>query len=727
MNGRVEAGRPQRARERSADRHELLTARLLTAGNGAVAAIAALGLATVVVQPNVLALPLPFHGAVLCLYGGAIVVALVALVCSRRAIRLLNGAVAIGYLLLVASAWPVVALTRSEASGQLAWVLTVNAIAVLAAVIAWGQTAGWIVLGALAVFVPLLRFALADTTANAITNDLQALGTAMLLCALAGAALGRARRADAAAAAVREADVRDAESAARRDVEARAQALVHDEVLATLAFAARATTEMLPVLAAQAHRARAALAALATPHTGTVTVSAFRSELQDLARTHGAEFVEEDADEQSAEVPADVAAAMTGAAEQALINAQVHAPESESSLTLTHDGDGFRVAVSDDGPGFDKHDVTPGRLGIAVSILARLRSVGGLAEVHTELGRGVVVDTSWQPKAPTAAIHPPSVGLLPDRDMRLAGGLFAAGHLVLAAYSFVWLRNPLPGLLAGLALAAAFVVVSWRADRARAGVVVCAAVLAIAAVGTMFAGVAVPDTAGTPTFAGMWPLVGASLVLGMLCLRSRPRTALVLLVPVVALAVMAVVPGPYTEIRAAVMRAVVVVVAATALAVSIRRLDRHVERDRAVTLAASTEHAWLAEGTTLAREKTAGWDATIGPLLDRIGEGTPLTDAEIAECLVHEGALRDGYRAGRLDVPAVAAAAARARSRGVDVVLIDDVADRDIDDDVLERLRAWLVGELDRADGSFIARILPEGRSALATASSDTASTRFGG
>ena len=94
MNGRAEAGRRHPVRERSADRHELLTARLLTAGNGAVSAVAALGFATVVVQPDALALPLPFPGAILSLYAAAIVVALVALACSRRANRLLNGTVA---------------------------------------------------------------------------------------------------------------------------------------------------------------------------------------------------------------------------------------------------------------------------------------------------------------------------------------------------------------------------------------------------------------------------------------------------------------------------------------------------------------------------------------------------------------------------------------------------------------------------------------------------------
>ncbi|CAH0152485.1 sensor histidine kinase [Microbacterium sp. Bi121] len=720
---------PDSADSAPTDRHELLAARLLTAVNGALAAAAALGVLTVVVQQNPASYPPFFQAIIAAVYALVVVVALLAQVSSRRTIAVLNGVVCSAYLALVALAWPVLALSGAAPSGQLLWLLTVISIPVLAGVIAWGQAGGWIVLGALGAFIPLLRFAMADFSANATANNVQAFATAVLLGALAGGTLARAQRADATAAIARDAAAREAELAARRTVDARAQALVHDEVLATLGFAARATPEMLPVLAFQARRAREALNALASPPTEAVGAAAFRGGLQELARVHGAHFTDASTLDGRAttDVPADVAAAMTGAARQALINTRAHAPDSESNVTLTRIGDGIRVEVSDDGPGFDRDAVAPGRLGIAVSILARLRAVGGRADVRSSPGTGVVVDARWRPAPSTRPVEAAPMGLLGARDMRLAGALLAAGPILLAVYSFTWLRQPIPAVAAGVALAAAFMILSWRAGRAGNAIVVITSALAVAAVCTMFAGVAVPDTATAPTFAGMWPFVGASLVLGMLCFRGRPVAALALLVPITVLMVLSTVPGPYPEARAGAARAVVIVAAAAALAVSVYVLGRHLDRDRASALRASSDRAWLAEVTARAREKVARLDETVGPLLNRIAEGTPLTDAEIRQCLVHEGRLRDGYRAGRLDCPKVADAAARARARGVDVVLIDDVIDREIDGERLERLRSWLVVELDRAVGSFIARILPAGRDALATASSDASSTRFGG
>lgn len=722
--------RAETIEESLAGRHELLAARVLTAGNGALAAVAALGVATVVVQSDPADHPPAFQAAILATIGILIAVGLLAQWSGRRLIAVMNGVAACAYLAVLLLAWPVLALSGGSPSGQLSWLLTVTSLPVLAAVIAWGPAGGWIVLGALGVFIPLLRIAMDDRSANAITNNVQSFATAVLLCALASATLARAQRADTAAAVARDAAAHEAESAARRAVDARAQALVHDEVLATLAFAARATAEMRPALAAQAHRAREALNALTAPSTEAVAVAALRARLQELARDHGAQFsetLEPEGADSAAEVPGDVAEAMTGAVQQALVNVRAHAAGNQATVIFGRIGDGIRVEVHDDGPGFDQEAVAPGRLGIAVSIVARLRAVGGRAEVRSAPGDGVVVDASWSPSIPSRPVTVRAIGLLRDRDMRLTGALLAAGPLVLALYSLFWLRQPLPAVAAGLALAAAFVIVSWRADRAGTATVAIAGSLALAAVGTMLGGVIVPDTADAPTYAGMWPYVTASVVLGMLCLRARPATALMLLIPATALLALAVVPGPFDEVRAAVMRAIVVVVAAAGLAISLRVLDRHAERDRAAALRASSERAWLTEVTTRAAEKVARWDEAFGSLLARIGEGTALTDEEIRRCLVHEGELRDGYRAGRLGAAAVVAAAARARARGVDVVLIDDVADREIDDEQLERLRAWLVEQLDEAVGSFIARILPVGRDALATASSEAASTRFGG
>ncbi|WP_144793343.1 ATP-binding protein [Microbacterium paludicola] len=712
------------------DDHELLAARLLTGGNGVLAASAALGVVTVVVQPRAAAHPEVFQYALLGVYGLFVVAALLAPWSGRRVVAVLNGIVAVGYLALVALAWPAFAITGTPPAGQLLWLLTVIALPVLAAVIAWGQAGGWIMLGALAVTVPLLRLAMDDTSANAIANDVQACATAFLLCALAGTTLARAQRADLAARAARDAGVREAEVAARREVESRAQALVHDEVMATLGFAARATPQMLPVLASQARHAREALRSLSAEPSAPMSVDMLRDTLRTLAHSHGAQFDDRTVASglPTPDVPAEVAGAVIGAAQQALVNTQRHAPGSTSAVVLRSDRDAVVVEVTDDGPGFDADAVPPGRLGIAVSIVARMQAVGGRALVHTGTGRGVTVELRWG-AAPVPRTHGRAdAALLQDREMRLSGALLAGGPVLLALFSLVWMDQPAPALTAGAALAAAFILVGHRAGRARAGAVIATAVLCLIAVGAMlFTGGVVPSSAPGPTYAGMWPLVGAAVVLGMLCLRGRPGAAAVILVPVIVIGILSVAPGPFDEVRAAVVRSILIVVAAATLAVSIRVLDRRVARDRALALRASSERAWLAEVTARARDKVLRWDETVGPVLARIAAGHELTDDEKRHCAALEGALRDGYRAGRLDAPAVAAAAARARRRGVDVVLIDDVPDRAIGAADLDGLHRWLVGELDSADGAFIARILPAGRPVIATAASAVGSTDFGG
>lgn len=108
----------------------------------------------------------------------------------------------------------------------------------------------------------------------------------------------------------------------------------------------------------------------------------------------------------------------------------------------------------------------------------------------------------------------------------------------------------------------------------------------------------------------------------------------------------------------------------------------------------------------------------VRPLLERIASGEPLTDREVAMCLLVEAGLRDRIRAPGLDVPELAEAAWQARARGVRVLLLDDrKAAPVLDSTVLHDVRQAAVGVLTgaRAGAQVTVRLLPERRDRYAT------------
>ncbi|MFC8045009.1 hypothetical protein [Nocardia sp. NPDC057353] len=109
-------------------------------------------------------------------------------------------------------------------------------------------------------------------------------------------------------------------------------------------------------------------------------------------------------------------------------------------------------------------------------------------------------------------------------------------------------------------------------------------------------------------------------------------------------------------------------------------------------------------------------DRLTRPLLSRIASGAPLTKPERVECELLEAYLRDSLRAPGLSDEHTSARVRAARSRGVEVVLIDDRGMADSAPEVRDRVRAAVVAALDdTADGSVRIRILPPGRPTLAS------------
>ncbi|WP_062287441.1 hypothetical protein [Demequina phytophila] len=105
----------------------------------------------------------------------------------------------------------------------------------------------------------------------------------------------------------------------------------------------------------------------------------------------------------------------------------------------------------------------------------------------------------------------------------------------------------------------------------------------------------------------------------------------------------------------------------------------------------------------------------VGPVLTVIASGQPLTDEMREEIIRVEAQLRDSVRGHGLSLPPIVAAATRARSRGVNVTLLDDLG-VPLSSAETEAVVGAVAGALDGAsDGTVTVRLLPAGREELLT------------
>lgn len=714
----------------------LLVTRLFTVGIGAIALIYQLGTLTIVIRHG-LALPGWYQALTLTVLAGAVVMGIAALRVPLAVVRRLNGAWTVLYLASAATLVPAL-LTRGDlhTGGRLPWALTASALPVVSATLVWGARGGWAVLGVVTVYVRLLRAVVGDTSRLTVVNDVQGFLTSMMLCVLIAAVLDSARQMDAAGEAARSATDRRAAELARHSARMRTHALVHDEVLATLSFASHATAALLAPLAEQAGRARGLLADLARTEEYAVTLAELAARLRALTGELDATAVFR-AEVGSAVVPAESAEALVAAAHQALTNSVAHAgPGVRREVVLTVEGRRVSVVVRDDGRGFDLGRIPARRLGVTTSILGRMRTLpGGTATVDSAPGRGTVVMLGWAP--PTGRADPPPaapVRVVWDQaaaDHRLVTVLFALSQFGLAAYLAVSHPAPWTPMFAATGIVVALSLLGWTdGGRPRLAVAALACVTVMATTALVLVPAHPGDVPGVLHYADAWYVVSCGYVLALLAMRGRPRAALAGLGGVLLVLVIAVAMRDYgtTELGAIIGRTVAIVGISVGLTRGTVRLRNHSARLRATELAARADAAWATTMHAELSRRSTELGERVGPLLRRIEEGTTLTAAEAAECRALEGALRDEFRGGRLARGPLVDAAAQARRRGVDVVLVDDVPEHVIAEPTLDAVVAWMGERLHAtAAGSFVGGLLPAGDERVAIAIAGEESTCFGG
>lgn len=339
-------------------------------------------------------------GAPLLVFGGFVGLAAVTFVVGLPQIKRAQGWFAIVYLVAVLTWLPSLVSTPLPA-GLNPWVLEIVTLGAVPAAVAWRPAVAWLYLLTNAALNIPIRYYTAGATdwTPPLQYALLTLTLGGIFTALAIAAMHNARAVDAAATTLREAAARSAAAAARTQEQNRLDALVHDEVMSTLFYASQGDPVLEASVRTQAQHALAQLERLRSGRDDSLTpvpAGAFAARLRSVVLAASAAIEFEVIGGREAPIPASVAAAFAEATSEATRNSMLHAPDAARAVDVQFRDSQVRVQVRDTGPGFEVREVDPHRLGIQVSIRARMATLpGGLAVVESSPARGTTITLDW--------------------------------------------------------------------------------------------------------------------------------------------------------------------------------------------------------------------------------------------------------------------------------------------------------------------------------------------
>lgn len=338
--------------------------------------------------------------AALAVFGTGLGFGLSALLGDLKYLRFASIATAVTYLAaLVTALWTVQDAALLDPQGV--WLTTFPGVASLAAA-AWRPVLAFAHMIVACSGAQLLNQAARVPTLNGPL--VPEIAFSIMFCTLfvgaAVMALRTGRILDATLEGTHTAAAAAAASRARTVERARFDALIHDGVMSTLLIASRqGSTAQLSSQAGHTLRQLDALGAADEPdarfaaqdlltHLRTAATAVDEDATVELHRGTGAD---------SFTIPADAARAIGAALAEALRNCLRHAgPDAQRTVTATVDGHHLAVEVADTGPGFDPAEVPAHRLGVAVSILGRMRGLpGGSAHIESAPGAGTRVHLEW--------------------------------------------------------------------------------------------------------------------------------------------------------------------------------------------------------------------------------------------------------------------------------------------------------------------------------------------
>ncbi|PVW04787.1 hypothetical protein DEA06_08410 [Microbacterium sp. Gd 4-13] len=667
------------------------------------------------------ALPTWYVTLVVAVIAVIVVTGTVAAWSSARVLRLGAAVATTGYVLILVGFAPAALATPSL--GRVPWMLSTVGLGSGIALLAGGVVLAGAVLALGAGLGVTYRLAFGGFDLDGVVNDLESVMTATMACALIAHLLAVTGSIDRARAAEREARARAAAEGGRLAARTRAAALVHDEVLATLTIAAAkgAAASLIPraALSRQAAQARALVEDL--DRQGASPVGTLRAEL--VTVTSGARAELEVLIADAVEPPPAAEEALLAATRQALVNSIRHAGEDVARrVTLRTAASGITIEIVDDGCGFDPATVPADRLGIATSILRRMADVpGGTAAVRSSPGEGTAVTVQWAP--------PPVTPVAPTPGTRsVRGAITATAVVFVVTQGLAAVAAALAGPAWWVAPALLVTLLAFGEGLRRAGrpqpPVWSAAYIA----GGLVAVVAMGALVSPYGFGRLWFVTAAGFVLAALALTGRPLIAVTAQVAVVV-AVVAIVLVRHDDLVVlgwVITRALLVVGVSAGLWFVIARLMHRRRLLDAQTMSEAGARAWDAAARAELAQHATTLRAQVAPVLTRLAGDDPLDERDRSACASLEGQLRDEYRAGVLARDPLDAAVRAARARGVDVVLLDD-GDGSASDGLVDEVARWMAPLVDSARERVLGRLLPPGRSAIATIVTDDETTLFRG
>lgn len=444
-------------------------------------------------------------------------------------------------------------------------------------------------------------------------------------------------------------------------------------------------------------------------------------------------------------LPQETAQALVDAAAEALRNSLTHAAGSDRgpiarTAALRSDADGITITVSDDGRGFNPEHTGTSRYGVSGSIIARMRDAQGQARIDSSPGAGTTVTLSWNPRTTTAesptgpcartdpgagraqaavptarapAVAPP-LSLTSSMEARTPRiivvcivVLYALVTLLeMRAGSYRRLAPVIAGLLA-IGLAALALIKRWPAHRIPARE---AALVVAAAGGANVLVLFQIDFAGWPGYAAWCLGAGAAVCCGLIA-RERPRQAwagLILIIVVIGVWTLDTGRNPIIILTLGAGQLLPLVIWHLTARLSVDITARTAASEAAGAEIAAQRRAHR-ESEALMRQAMVSVRRRVEPLLTAIADGAPITAGMRARARMLEAELRDERRAPFFTGTRVIESARAARTRGIDVILLDDRGTGNgLTDDAREAIINRAARALDDARrGQVVIRLLP--------------------
>ena len=508
--------------------------------------------------------------------------------------------------------------------------------------------------------------------------------------------------------------------ASRARVRRRADNFIHDRILSVLKVIPTESTETAQLRAG----AREALADLDTaavePDESSVRSSELLAALTRRLRAIGGDdVVISDSITKDLNLPQETAQALIDAAAEALRNSLTHAAGPDRgpiarTAALRSDADGITITVSDDGRGFDPERAPISRHGVSGSIIARMRDAQGQARIDSSPGAGTTVTLSWNPRTTTATTGASPLSLASCLETPKARAIvvcvFVLYTLVtlleMRAGSYRRLAPVIAGLLA-IGLAALALIKRWPAHRMPAR----AAALVVAITGGANVLVLFQiDSAGWPGYTSWCIGAGTTLCCGLIA-RERPRQAwagLILIIVVIGVWTLSTGHNPANIFALGSGQFSTLLIWYLTARISIDITARTAASETAGAEIAAQRRAHR-ESEALMRQAMTSVRRRVEPLLTAIAEGAPITAGMRARARMLEAELRDERRAPFFTGTRVIESARAARTRGIDVILLDDRGTSGgLTDDAREAIINRAARALDDARrGQVVIRLLP--------------------